>query len=96
MLIETKIDRRRIITSDEIENAQDYIKGAVAILNSLESSTGTCVHKYDSQAFLVLQNALDKAISDQDEIKEQVEYTNKIIRKLTKEIDEVRRKNADR
>ena len=96
MIMETKIDRQRIITSDEIENTQDYIKGAVAILNSLQSSTGTCVHKYDSQAFIVLQNALDQVIFDQDEIKEQVEYTRDIITELINEINNLRRFNADR
>ncbi len=75
-----EIDYSRTTNSDHISDALEPIRGMMAILTSMALSADGGNHKYQSQSYDVLYDTCRGVLDKFDELKEQIDYMEDIIR----------------
>jgi len=67
-------DFSKIVSTDDIEDVEDNIKGVVALLSSLVIADSSGSHKYQKQSYEALQKSLEATVSDLEVIKTRIDY----------------------
>lgn len=73
-----QIDYSKIVSSDDIIEIEDKIKGVVVLLDGLMIADSTGQHKYSEKAYDCLIDSLEIAIKGLEKTKESVEYIENI------------------
>jgi len=69
------MSKQATISSDEIDNIQDYIRGTVILLNNMlvAHEGGIGEHEHEQQKFLALQSPLHQALKCMDDLKDRLD-----------------------
>jgi len=78
------IDFSRVVSSDDLDNNIDIVKGVCMLLFSLEISCDGGSHEYERYAYLALQKALQHSIENFEALKPNLEYMDDFMRYETK------------
>ena len=74
------IDFSKVIDTDDIRYIEEHAKGVIAILNAMELAAEGSIHKYQQQAYYVLQMSLEQLAKDIEELKPNIEYMGDFMR----------------
>ncbi|PLY08349.1 MAG: hypothetical protein C0625_01820 [Arcobacter sp.] len=69
-----KLDITKLVSSDNIRDIEENLKGAIALLAGLQFADEAGQHIYQRESYITLQIALGKAVKDLEQIKGSVDY----------------------
>ena len=74
------IDFSKTVSTDDLDNSLDAIRGVCSLLSALELVNDAGSHKYDKQAYYVLQVILHDSVNEIEAFKPKLEYMDHFMR----------------